>query len=75
LNDHTNSSTFLFKNKTKQKFQKKKLNLLSIVITTGFLSNSRNFDRSFGDISDSTSLVDLVLPPNNFESKPRFLIK
>ncbi len=41
-------------------------------ITTGFLSNSRSFDRSRGDISASTSRVDLLLPPNIFDSKPRF---
>jgi hypothetical protein len=41
------------------------------VITIGFLSNSRNFDRSRGGKSPSTSRVDLELPPNNLEIKPR----
>jgi hypothetical protein len=43
-----------------------------MVITTGFFNNSRSFDRSRGDISASTSRVDLELPLNNFDSKPRF---
>jgi hypothetical protein len=41
-------------------------------MTTGFFSNSRNLDRSRGGKSPSTLRVDLELPPNNLEIKPRF---
>ncbi len=43
-----------------------------MVITIGFLSNSRNFDRSRGGKSFSISLFDLEFLPNNLEIKPRF---
>lgn len=43
-----------------------------MVMTMGFLSNSRNFDRSRGGRSLSTSWVFLEFLPNNREIKPRF---
>jgi hypothetical protein len=69
LNKHTNNSTYLVEN---NKFINEYFYLLSVAITTGFLSNSRAFDRSRGGKSFSKLRVDFELPPNNLESKPRF---